>query len=106
MIDQIGTDGVMLVRHERDLQFGADAIDTRDQYRFTHSAKIRRKESAESADFSQHYRTMRLAHKRLNSALQFIAEINVDAGASVSLFHHITGGTRAACSRTLSESRP
>src|SRR6266550_2859877 len=41
MIEQIGADGVMLVRRECDLQFGADAIYACDQYRLAHSAKIR-----------------------------------------------------------------
>jgi hypothetical protein len=31
----------------------------------------------------------------LNSTLELVAKVNINAGASVSLFRHATGGTRA-----------
>ena len=84
MIHQIGTDGVVLVRRECDLQFGSDAIHAGDQHRLAHPAKIRREESAKPADSSQHLRAVRLADKGLNSTFELVAKVNINAGAGVS----------------------
>src|SRR5207237_2032634 len=61
VIHQIGTDGVVFVRGEGDFQLGADAVDARDQHRFTHPAEIRREQPTEPSDFSQHLSSMRFA---------------------------------------------
>src|SRR4030095_671162 len=54
VIHKIGTDGVVFVRGEGDLQLGADAVDARDQHRLTHRAEIRGEQATEPSDFSQH----------------------------------------------------
>jgi hypothetical protein len=83
MIDQIGAHGVMLVRRERDLQFGADAIYAGDEHRLPYSAKIRREQPAEPPDSSQHLRAVRFADKGLNSMFELVAKVNINAGAGV-----------------------
>ena len=86
MVNQIRADGVMPVHREGDLQFGADAIDARDQDRLAHSGKVRREQAAEAADFPEHFRAVRALHARLDFALNQVAEIDVDPGARVAFF--------------------
>src|SRR5580765_7363657 len=85
MIYQICAQRVVLVHGKRDFQFRPDAIDTRDQDRFTHSGKVWREQAAEAADFSKHLRAVRLPDKGLNSPLESIPKIDIYTGASVSL---------------------
>jgi hypothetical protein len=98
MIHQIGTDGVVFVHGEGDFQFSSHAIDAGDEHRLPHSAKIRREQPAKPPDSSQHLRAVRFADKGLNSTLELVAKVNINAGASVSFFRHATGGTRAVAS--------
>src|SRR5258708_31914413 len=84
MIHQIGTDGVMFVRGEGDFQFSSHAIDAGDEHRLPHSVKIRRKQPTEPPNSSQHFRAVRFADKGLNSTLELVAKVNINAGASVS----------------------
>ena len=44
---------------------------------------------------------MCLADERLNPSFQFVAAINIDAGADVGLSCHNSGGTRAVASLNL-----
>src|SRR5262249_52153627 len=87
MIYQIGADGVVLVQCERDLEFRPDAIGARDENWIVHSGKIRAKQTAKAADFSENLRAVRLADERLDSPFQLVAKIDIDPGARVSLFH-------------------
>ena len=48
MVDEIGADRVVPIHGERDLQFGPDAIDARDQDRLAHAGKIRRETNRRS----------------------------------------------------------
>ena len=86
MVHEIGADGVVPIHGESDLQFRADAIDARDQHRLAHAGEVRRKQSAEAADLSENFGPVRLPNESLDAALQPIAEIDVNAGARVSLF--------------------
>ena len=86
MIDEIGADGVVAIHGESDFQFGADAIDARDQHRFAHAGEVRRKQSAEAADLAENFGPVRLPNELLNVALQSIAEIDINACARISLF--------------------
>jgi hypothetical protein len=83
MIHQIGTDGVVFVRGEGDFQFSSHAIDAGDEHRLPHSAKIRREQSAEPPDSSQHLRAVRFADKGLNSTFELVAKVNINAGSGV-----------------------
>src|SRR5205823_13532918 len=59
VVNQIGADGVVLVHCERDFQFRPNTIDARDEYRFVHSVKVRRKQTAKAAEFSKHLHAVR-----------------------------------------------
>src|SRR4029077_11221510 len=98
MIHQIETDGVVFVRGEGDFQFSSQAIDAGDEHRLPHSAKIRREQAAKAPDSSHHLRPVRFVDKGLNSMLELVAKVNINASASVSFFRHATGGTRAVAS--------
>src|SRR5438874_82324 len=91
MIHQIGADGVVFVHREGDFQFRADAVDACDQHRIAHSGKVRAKQTAESADLAEHSRAVGLPDERLNPPLEFVAKIDINSGARVSLFHLVEG---------------
>src|SRR5207248_9196394 len=80
MIHQIGTDGVVFVRGESDFQFGSHAIDAGDEHRLPHSTKIRREQPAKPPDSSEHLRAVRFADKGLNSTLELVAKVKINAG--------------------------
>ena len=87
MVDEVGPDRVVPVHRKRDLQFRPDAVDAGNEHRLAHPGKIRRKEPAEAANLSQHFRSVRLPNESMNAALQSIAEIDVNASARISLLH-------------------
>ena len=86
MVHQIGADGVVSVEREGDFQFRPDAVHARDQHRLAHAGKIRREQTAEAADFAEHFRPVRALHARLDALLDEVAEIDVDSGARVGFF--------------------
>src|SRR5205823_12696939 len=88
MIHQVGPDGIVAIHRERHLQFRSYSIHARHQDGLAHSRKVRREKSAEAADLSQHFWSMRGSDTRLNAAFNEVAEINIHAGARVSLFFH------------------
>ena len=83
VIHEIGTHGVVPVHGEGDLQLRADAIHARDQDRLAHPGKVRREETAESADFPENLGTMRALDARLNPPFDEIAQVHVDPGEGV-----------------------
>ena len=83
MVHEIGADGVVPVQREGDLQFRADAVDARDQHRLAHPGKIRRERGRRIRRFFPSTSgTVRLPDAGLNSALERIAEVDIDAGAA------------------------
>ena len=86
VVDEIGANGVVAVHREGDFQFGADAIDARDQNRLAHPGKIRREKPAETADLAEHFRTMGLPNELVDAALQPIAQIDIHSGTGVGFF--------------------
>src|SRR5437762_11814308 len=85
MIHQVGTDGVVPIHVERDFHFGPYAIDARNQNWIAQAAKVRAKQTAKSADFSQYLRPVRLPNERLDPALEFVAKIDIYARRCVGL---------------------
>ncbi len=85
MIHQVGTDGVVPIHGERDFHFGPYAIDARNQNWIAQAAKVRAKQTAKAADFSQDPGSVRLPNERLNAALEFVAKIDIYARRSVGL---------------------
>ncbi len=89
MVDQVLADGVVLVHEHGHLQFGADAIDAGDKHRVLHPGKFRAEESAETSDFTEHFRTVGRFDEGRNAGLDLVTKINIDTGAGVS-FQAIT----------------
>src|SRR5207253_2241472 len=86
VIHHVGGDRVVPVRRKRDFQFCADAIDAGDQHRLAHVAKLCAKQTAEAADFSEHFGAVCSPNELLNVALELVAKIDIDAGRCISLF--------------------
>ena len=86
MIHQVGPDGVVPIRGERDFHFSAYAIDARDQNWIVQAAKIRSEQSTKPADFSEHLWPMGLPNESLEAVLEPISKINIYARARISFF--------------------
>jgi hypothetical protein len=85
MVYEIGADCVMPIQGKGYFQFRADTIDARDQDRSAHPMELYSKESAETADFSEHLRSVRLGNELLNPALKPVTKIDIYARACVGL---------------------
>jgi len=83
MVYEIGADCVMPIQGKGYFQFRANTIDARDQDRGAHPRELYSKESAETADFSEHLRSVRLGNELLNPALEPVAKIDIYARARV-----------------------
>ena len=89
VVHQIAADGIVLIHRERDLQLRPNAINAGDKNWIAHSGKICSKESAESADLPENLSgscRMSFLHERLNSELQSIAKIDINARLRVRFF--------------------
>src|SRR5437016_6112665 len=87
MVHQIDADGVVFIERESDFQLCADAIDTGNQNWIAHSGKVCPKQTAESASFSENLRPVSLSNERLDTPFEFVAKIDIDPSARVSLLH-------------------
>ena len=54
VVDQVRSDGVVPVRHERDLELGAHAIGARHEHRLAVAVGVETKEAAKGPDLGQH----------------------------------------------------
>ena len=54
VVHEVGADGVVAARHERDLELGADAVGARDEHRLAVAVAVELEETAERADVGQH----------------------------------------------------
>ena len=68
VVDQVGADGVVLPRHERDLQLRADAIGAGHEHRLAMLLRIEREEAAKRANVGQHTGRVRRAGQSTESA--------------------------------------
>ena len=67
----------------------ADAIDAGNKNRLLELFCVQRKESAEAADFSEHFTAMRRGEHLRQSGFDFVSEIDVHAGGGVSFLFHV-----------------
>ena len=83
VIDEIGADRAVLVRHERDLELGADAVGARHEHRLLERGGVELEQAAERSDVRQHAGRERGFREPLDAADGFVARIDVDAGRFV-----------------------
>src|SRR5262249_20907018 len=79
MIHQIGTDSVVHVHFEGELQLGADAINTRHEDRVEVFGLVHGEEPAKSADLTQHPFGKRFVGEVFNALLGAVGLIDIDA---------------------------
>jgi hypothetical protein len=93
----------MLVHREGEFQFRADAINTRDENWLLIFFDVERKKTAETADFSEHFTSVRGGEELRQSGFHFVAKINVHSGGGVSFLFHAAGINReqAACAKLI-----
>ena len=89
MIHEVLADGVVPIHGEGDFQLGAHAIDAGDEHRLLVSFRMSSaNKSAEAADFAEHFAAMRRGEQLRQRGFDFVAEIDVHAGARVSFLFH------------------
>jgi hypothetical protein len=85
MIHQVDADGVVLVHRESDLQLRPDAVDAGDENGIPDTSEARGKKTAEPANPRENFGPVCLPNERLDSALQAIAQIDIDARPGIRL---------------------
>ena len=88
MIDEVLADGVVPIHRESDLQFGADAIDARNEHRLPVFLRVEREQTAEAAHFAEHFTAPGGSQQMRQSGLDAIAQVDIDARAGVSFLFH------------------
>ena len=83
VIDEIGADGAVPVRHERDLELGADAVGARHEHRLLERGGVELEQAAERSDVGQDAGRERGFGQTLDAADGFVARIDVDTGGFV-----------------------
>jgi len=84
MVDEVFADGVVTAGEEGDLQFGADAVDGRDEDGIGMAPGIEGEEAAETADLAHDSGTAGGGEQLGEGGLDAIAEVNIHAGCGVS----------------------
>ena len=91
MVDEVLTDGVVTIERESEFEFCADAINAGDEDGLFVFSNIEGEETAEAADFAEDFRPVRGGEELRQGGFDFVAEVDVHAGACIRFLFHLRG---------------
>ena len=83
VIDEIGADRVVAAGHERDLEFGPDAVGARDEDGVLKPVAVEAEQAAERSDVGQHAGREGRPRQGLDSPHRLVSGVDVDPGLTV-----------------------